>query len=168
MPSPAEHARATCRHVHVGPNPYDYTNKYNTPLTPDHRGSAIPDAWGQQQAAGGGGLNNPAADVYWLLRYARLLEIGRTIRRGQHGHAGDTFKKQETTFGVLGVFPIPRRRRQQGGTQGGGQNRQPRGRSRHPRPTYKCMTPVICNRYFQQVEAGQPNLILPQSGGRAP
>ena len=37
-----------------------------------------------------------------------------------------------------------------------------RGRSRHPRPTYKCMTPAICNAGFQQAEPGNQLILLPK------
>ena len=141
-------------------DPYDYTNKYNTPLTPAEE--ARFQAWGQQQAAQRGG-RNPAADVYdYDMR--GFWKSGGQFDAGS-GHAGDTFKKpNHPTFSTYSQYHGTDGN--QGGTWGGGQDGQPWTFT--PSTTnLQVHDPGDLQRYFQQVEPGN-QLILPQSGGRTP
>ena len=136
-------------------DPYDYSEKYNTVLSPAEEARFL--AWGQQQEANGG--RNPATDVYdYDMR--GFWKSGGQFDAGS-GHAGDAFKKpnhptfsdQSRYHGVDGY---------QGGAWGGGQNGQ--AWTFTPSPTnLQVHGPEGLQRYFQRVEPGN-QLIL--GGGR--
>lgn len=135
-------------------DPFDFTGKYNTKLTPAQE--AAFQQWGAQQAAQTG--RNPAADTYDYDMRGFWKAGNGNPSFSDNGHAGDLFKKpnhptfsdQSQYHGVDG---------NQGGTWGGGQNGQP-----------WTFTPGATNlqvhdagdlqRYFAQVEKGN-QLILP-------
>lgn len=98
-------------------DPYDYTSRYNTKLSPADE--AAYQAWGQQQAALSG--RNPAADTY-------DYDMRGFWKSGQpfaaNGHAGDVFKKpNHPTFSTLSQYHGADG--MVGGVWGGGQNGQP-------------------------------------------
>jgi hypothetical protein len=139
-------------------DPYDYTDKFNTQLSPPEESAY--QAWGRDQAAQHG--RNPAADTYdYDMR--GFWKSGGDF--AANGHGGDQFKKpNHPTFSNLSQYQGPSGNipgnGPQGGAWGGGQNGQP-----------WTFTPSATNllthdaadlqRYFQQVEQGN-RLILPE------
>lgn len=133
-------------------DPYDYTDRYNTKLSPAEE--AAFQAWGKQQASQSG--RNPAGDTY-------DYDMRGFWKSGQdfaaNGHAGDQFKKpNHPTFSTYSQYNGVDGN--QGGTWGGGQNGQP-----------WTFTPSATNlqahdvgdlqRYFNEVESGN-RLIIPK------
>lgn len=135
----------------VASDPFDYTTKYNTALSPADE--AQYQAWGAQQAAQNG--RNPAADTYdYDMR--GFWKSGQSF--ADNGHAGDAFKKpnhptfsdQSQYHGVDGNV---------GGQWGGGQSGQPWTFT--PSATNLQMhDPGDLQQYFRKVEPGN-QLILP-------
>ena len=133
-------------------DPYDYSARFNTQLTPDQE--AAYQAWGQQEALRRGG-RNPASDVYdYDMR--GFWKSGQSF--ADNGHAGDKYKKpnhptfsnQSQYHGVDG---------HQGGTWGGGQNGQPWTFT--PGATnLQIHDPRALQQYFRDREQGN-QLILP-------
>lgn len=133
------------------PDPYDYTDRYNTALSPADE--AKYQAWGQQQLSATG--RNPANDTYdYDMR--GFWNSGTPL--AANGHAGDQFKKpNHPTFSTFSQYNGVNGN--QGGVWGGGQNGQP-----------WTFTPSATNlkvhdagdlqQYFKQVEPGN-KLILP-------
>jgi hypothetical protein len=133
------------------PDPYDYTSKYNTKLSPADEAKF--QAWGAQQAAQTG--RNPALDTYDYDMRGFWKSNGQFA---DNGHAGDEFKKpNHPTFSDLSKYHGVDGT--QGGTWGGGQDGQPWTFT--PGTTnLQVHDPADLQRYFQQVEQGN-QLILP-------
>jgi hypothetical protein len=134
-------------------DPYDYSARYNTPLTPAEEQAY--QAWGQQLAAAGG--RNPAADTYDYDMRGFWKTGGQFAG---NGHAGDTYKKpNHPTFSTYSQYHGADGN--QGGTWAGGQNGQPWTFT--PSATnLQVHDPGDLQRYFQQVEPGN-TLILPEA-----
>lgn len=157
---PAQRPDAAPAPTAAKPDPYDYTDRYNTALSPDEE--ARYQAWGKEQAAARADGKNPAADTYdYDMR--GFWKSGQSL--SDNGHAGDLFKKpnhptfsnQSQYHGVDG---------NEGGVWGGGQSGQP-----------WTFTPGATNlqthdtgdlqRYFEEVEPGN-KLILPGAAATQP
>lgn len=136
-------------------DPYDFTNRYNTQLTPAEEQAY--QAWGRQQAAQRPDGRNPAQDTYdYDMR--GFWKSGGDF--APNGHAGDTYKKpNHPTFSTFSQYHGVDGN--EGGVWAGGQNGQP-----------WTFTPGATNlkvhdvgdlqRYFSQVEQGN-QLIVPDA-----
>lgn len=117
-------ATAIAQHAGAPPaqaDPYDYTDRYNTQLSPAEE--AAYQAWGKQQAAQQSG-RNPANDTYDYDMRGFWNAANGTPQFADNGHAGDQFKKpNHPTFSTLSQYNGVDG--SQGGTWGGGQNGQP-------------------------------------------
>ena len=163
----SEHASslATCRHVHALDDPYDYTNKYNTPLTPaDRKRDSRPGA-SNRRPSGADATRRRMSTTHDMRGF---WKSGGQFGTAGSGHASATRSRSRTTRRSRRIPQYHGTERQPGRHMGRRSRTDSRGRSRHPRPTYKQVhDPGDLQRYFQQVEPGN-QLILPQSGGRTP
>jgi hypothetical protein len=102
-------------------DPYDFTARYNTPLSPAQETAF--QAWGKQQAAENSG-RNPALDTYDYDMRGFWNAANGNPQFADNGHAGDAFKKpNHPTFSTLSQYHGVDGN--QGGTWGGGQDGQP-------------------------------------------
>lgn len=135
-------------------DPYDYTTKYNTALSPEEEAQF--QAWGRQQAARTGG-RNPATDTYdYDMR--GFWKAGASL--ADNGHGSDAYKKpNHPTFSTLSQYNGADGA--QGGVWTAGKNGQPWTFT--PSTTnLQIHGPEGLQQYFDgPAEGGESKLILP-------